>query len=53
MSFMIFMVPPKIDPVSDVTRHAGVMAPQFSLPSSRSWGIGELPDLGPPPTSIG
>lgn len=30
-----------------MSRHAGVMAPLFSLPSSRSWGIGELPDLAP------
>ena len=26
-------------------RHLGVMLPLFSAPSSRSWGIGELPDL--------
>ena len=28
-------------------RHAGVMAPLFSLASRRSWGIGEFPDLAP------
>jgi 4-alpha-glucanotransferase len=26
-------------------RHAGVLAPLFSIPSSASWGIGEIPDL--------
>lgn len=28
-------------------RHAGVLVPLFSIPSSRSWGIGEIPDLVP------
>ena len=28
-------------------RHSGLMLPLFSAPSSRSWGIGELPDLVP------
>ena len=28
-------------------RHAGVMLPLFSATSSRSWGIGELPDIVP------
>ena len=28
-------------------RHAGVMLPLFSAPSSSSWGAGELPDLVP------
>ncbi len=28
-------------------RHAGVILPLFSATSSRSWGIGELPDLVP------
>ena len=28
-------------------RHAGVLVPLFSIPSRRSWGIGELPDLVP------
>jgi 4-alpha-glucanotransferase len=28
-------------------RHAGVMLPLFSAASSRSWGIGELPDVAP------
>ena len=28
-----------------MSRHAGVMLPLFSAPSSRSWGAGELPDL--------
>jgi 4-alpha-glucanotransferase len=26
-------------------RHAGVIVPLFSIPSARSWGIGEIPDL--------
>lgn len=26
-------------------RHAGVLIPLFSMPSRRSWGIGEIPDL--------
>jgi 4-alpha-glucanotransferase len=26
-------------------RHAGVIVPLFSIPSTRSWGIGEIPDL--------
>ena len=26
-------------------RHVGVMVPLFSIPSSASWGIGEIPDL--------
>ena len=26
-------------------RHAGVIAPLFSIPSAASWGIGEIPDL--------
>jgi 4-alpha-glucanotransferase len=30
-----------------MTRHAGVLAPLFSIPSSTSWGIGELPDIAP------
>ena len=29
------------------SRHAGVMAPLFSLTSRRGWGIGEFPDLVP------
>ena len=28
-------------------RHAGVLVPLFSIPSRRSWGIGEIPDLVP------
>jgi 4-alpha-glucanotransferase len=28
-------------------RHAGVLVPLFSIPSGRSWGIGEIPDLVP------
>jgi 4-alpha-glucanotransferase len=28
-------------------RHAGVLVPLFSIPSERSWGIGEIPDLVP------
>jgi 4-alpha-glucanotransferase len=30
-----------------VQRHAGLLVPLFSAASSRSWGIGELPDLLP------
>jgi 4-alpha-glucanotransferase len=26
-------------------RHAGLLVPLFSLPATRSWGIGEIPDL--------
>ena len=26
-------------------RHAGILVPLFSIPSRRSWGIGEIPDL--------
>lgn len=26
-------------------RHAGILAPLFSIPSRTSWGIGEIPDL--------
>jgi 4-alpha-glucanotransferase len=26
-------------------RHAGLLVPLFSIPSRRSWGIGEIPDL--------
>ena len=28
-------------------RHAGMLVPLFSIPSQRSWGIGEIPDLVP------
>ena len=28
-------------------RHAGVIVPLFSVTSTKSWGIGELPDLAP------
>jgi 4-alpha-glucanotransferase len=27
------------------TRHAGIMVPLFSIPSNRSWGIGEIADI--------
>src|SRR5512132_1173975 len=27
-------------------RHAGILVPLFSIASSRSWGIGEISDLG-------
>lgn len=30
-----------------MSRHAGVLVPLFSAVSSRSWGMGELPDLVP------
>ena len=26
-------------------RHTGALVPLFSIPSKRSWGIGEIPDL--------
>jgi 4-alpha-glucanotransferase len=26
-------------------RHAGILVPLFSIPSSQSWGVGEIPDL--------
>jgi 4-alpha-glucanotransferase len=29
----------------NVGRHAGVLVPLFSIPTRRSWGIGEIPDL--------
>ena len=29
------------------SRRAGLLAPLFSIPSRRSWGIGEIPDLVP------
>ena len=28
-------------------RHCGISLPLSSMPSSRSWGIGEIPDLVP------
>jgi 4-alpha-glucanotransferase len=28
-------------------RRAGILVPLFSIPSSRSWGIGEIADVGP------
>jgi 4-alpha-glucanotransferase len=28
-----------------VSRRAGILVPLFSIPSSRSWGIGEIPDI--------
>jgi len=28
-------------------RHAGALVPLFSIPTRRSWGIGEIPDLVP------
>jgi 4-alpha-glucanotransferase len=28
-------------------RRAGILVPLFSIPSSRSWGIGEIPDIEP------
>jgi 4-alpha-glucanotransferase len=28
-------------------RHAGILVPLFSIPSTSSWGIGEIPDLVP------
>jgi 4-alpha-glucanotransferase len=31
----------------DKGRHAGVLVPLFSIPSERSWGIGEIGDLAP------
>src|SRR5215210_6004930 len=34
-------------PHSDSQRRAGILVPLFSIPSSRSWGIGEIADIGP------
>src|SRR5687768_588685 len=34
------------DPVSS-DRRAGILVPLFSIPSSRSWGIGEIGDIEP------
>ena len=28
-----------------IDRHAGILVPLFSIPSSSSWGVGEIPDL--------
>jgi len=35
--------------MTDITgrRHAGILVPLFSCPSSTSWGIGEIGDLPP------
>lgn len=30
-----------------MARHAGLLLPLFSAPSSASWGLGEFPDVGP------
>ena len=30
-----------------MSRHAGVLLPLFAAPSTSSWGIGELEDIGP------
>ena len=37
------MTPPR--PLSAETRRAGALIPLFSIPSSRSWGIGEIGDI--------
>src|SRR5215813_5410399 len=29
------------------SRRAGILVPLFSIPSSRGWGIGEIPDIAP------
>ena len=29
----------------DTGRHAGLLVPLFSMPSSASWGVGEIADL--------
>ena len=34
------MTPPR-----SASRRAGILVPLFSIPSSRSWGIGEIPDI--------
>ncbi len=41
-----------VEPVSPAAalsgaRRSGVLVPLFSIPSSRSWGIGEIPDIAP------
>lgn len=33
--------------MSTSTRRSGVLVPLFSIPSSRSWGIGDIGDVGP------
>src|SRR5688500_14262178 len=32
-------------PTRPASRRAGILVPLFSIPSSRSWGIGEIPDI--------
>jgi 4-alpha-glucanotransferase len=34
-------------PPPPVTRRAGILVPLFSIPSSQSWGIGEIGDIAP------
>ncbi|HEY3358241.1 MAG TPA: 4-alpha-glucanotransferase [Polyangia bacterium] len=38
---------PTLTDIPDAERRAGVLVPLFSIRSSRGWGIGEFPDLGP------
>jgi 4-alpha-glucanotransferase len=33
------------NPLLSGGRHAGILIPLFSIPSTRGWGIGELPDV--------
>lgn len=40
------MADPVIDRPQLASRRAGILVPLFSIPSSRSWGIGEIGDLG-------
>ena len=40
-------MPEVVAPRFNTGRHAGVLVPLFSVPSRRSWGIGEIPDLVP------
>jgi 4-alpha-glucanotransferase len=34
-----------MSPAPALSRRAGLLVPLFSIPSSRSWGIGEIGDL--------
>src|SRR5687768_13840835 len=39
--------PAPMPPARPGSRRAGILVPLFSIPSSRSWGIGEIPDIEP------
>ncbi len=38
---------PPMTPSRPASRRAGILVPLFSIPSSRSWGIGEIGDIEP------